>query len=133
MTNRKSVCGYISRLEEEVEAHKLQERLDKVTALRAEYPSDEHVQQALDRIDVQTWELQKYCESKCRHIYKKECDYSGPVVEWNKRLRCYNDLLWRYSKGVRNMSNIVKRCLQAGIANPKQLTQQQCSDGATYC
>ena len=87
----------------------------------------------MDRIDVQTWELQKHYESKCRHIYKKECDYSGPVEMWNKRLRCYNDLLRRYSKGVRNMSNVVKRCWNVGISNPKQLTQQQCGGGATYC
>ena len=33
LTNRKSVINYINRLEKEIDAHKLQERLDKLTAL----------------------------------------------------------------------------------------------------
>ena len=33
LTNRKSVINYINRLEKEIDAHKLQEQLDKLTAL----------------------------------------------------------------------------------------------------
>ena len=46
MTNRKSVLNYIALLESKMDSHKLQERLDAVTELRAEYPADKEIQAA---------------------------------------------------------------------------------------
>ena len=86
----------------------------------------------MERLDQQTFELQKYCESKCMQIYKKKMDFSGPVQTWNFRRRCYGDLARRHTKGVKNMSNIVQRCARAGILYPKQLTKKQCEDGVVY-
>ena len=119
--------------QDKVEEHKLESRLECLAGLCVRYPVAEDVQQELEKLDQQTKELQVHCERKCRHIYRPELEFSGPVQYWNFRRRCYSDLLRRHTVGVNNTSNIVRRCHRAGIEDPKQLTAEQCREGKRYC
>ena len=132
-SNRKAFRKYNVMLESKVEEHKLESRLERLAGLCVQYPVAEDVQKELEVLDQQTKELQVHCERKCRHIYRPELEFSGPVQEWNFRRRCYSDLLRRHTVGVNNMSNIVRRCHRAGIEDPKQLTAEQCREGKRYC
>ena len=87
----------------------------------------------LERIDVQTIEIQKHAEEKCRQIRKPDMAFSEPVRYWIMRQRSYKKLI-KWVKGkIRNSSNVIRRAKRHGIPYPKRLTLAQMEDGLNCC
>ena len=82
---------------------------------------------------MQTIEIQKYAEEKCRQIRKPDMPFSEPVQYWGMRRRSYKEFI-KWVKGkVRNGSNVIRCAKGHGIPHPKRLTLIQLEDGVSFC
>ena len=86
-----------------------------------------------ERIEVQTIEIQKHAEEKCRQIRKPDMVFSKPVRYWGMRRRSYKELIKSVKGKVRNGSNVIRRAKRHGIPHPKGLTLTQLEDGVSFC
>ena len=87
----------------------------------------------METIDKQFTEIAKHAESKCRKIYRAPLPFSEPVHFWDRRKKCYADLIRRLGGKCTNESNIIKRAWAAGIEQPRELSLRQLQDGVRYC
>jgi len=124
---------YVDLVEEQMELHKLQERLDRLTAQEQEHPCSAEVSEGLEQLDVQFQEIQRHGEDKCRKIYRGPLEFSLPVRYWDYRKKCYQGLVRRHEGKVRDVSTLIKQCHKAKIDRPKSLTLKQCQDGVKVC
>ena len=131
--NPKGQERYIDLLEEQMDQHNLQGRLDLLSAREQGYPGDPAVCEAMEQLDVQFGEMQRHAEANCRKIYRGPLEFSLPVQYWDFRKKCYQGLVRRHEGTVRDQSTLVKQCYKAGIDKPKSLTLKQCQDGVRVC
>jgi hypothetical protein len=131
--NKKSMGKYLARAEQQMDIHKLQERIDECEAEANTYPVDPSVAAKMERIDEQVKEIQLASEAKCRKITKVPLPFSEPVKYWVMRRRSYMELI-KFQKGrTRNNSNLIRRAKKMGIPDPKSLSLSQLNDGVRYC
>ena len=129
----KSVIKYNGRVEKQMDVHRMDERLAKVSWEASTYPANEEASRKLEQLDTQMIEIQINAESKCRRLIRASMPFSEPAKVWHKRKRSYKELIKRMEGKVRNVSNVIKRAKAMGITNPKQLTRIQLEDGVRYC
>ena len=131
--NHKSLEGYVTVAEDQMDIHRLQDRMDHITGEIAASGSTPERRQKLERIDVQTIEIQKHSEAKCRKITKGDLPFSEPVKTWTYRRRAYQGLHRMVLGQKVNTPNILRFATECGIPDPKSLTEDQIRDGITFC
>lgn len=131
--NPRCVTRYMQRLEEQMDAHRMDERLDELERKMTSYPETEEQQAESERLDMQMIEIQCAAEAKCRQIRKPDLPFSMPVRYWGMRRRSYNDLKRCHEGKVRNVANVMNRAKANRIPDPRSLSLQQYIDGAAYC
>ena len=142
--NEKSCDRYLDVLEDNMDRHCMQWRLDdaKLGLEGFNVLDRKQQEQALERLDKETTEYQLHAEKKCRRICKNPLPFCEPVKLWVHRKRCWQGLLRRMDGGRRNTSNLVKKSYlfkihengphageSGGIPHPKSYTRAQVRDG----
>ena len=132
-TNAGSMKKYLTEVESQLENHNLPQRLEKLEREIVDNAATVEQKEELERIDVQTIEIQRHAEAKCRQIRKPDLVFSEPVRYWSMRRRSYMELIKMMKGKVRNISNVIKNAKRHGIPHPKYLTLAQLEDGVDYC
>ena len=78
-TNKATVEKYTTEVERKLDEHRLPERLELLEAEIIDNAATPLQAAQLERIDVQTIEIQKHAEEKCRQIRKPDMVSSKPV------------------------------------------------------
>ena len=97
-TNKTSVEKYTAEMERKLDEHRLPERLELLEAEIIDNAATPLQAAQLEQIDVQTIEIQKHAEEKCRQIRKPDMPFSEPVRYWSMRRRSYKELI-KWVKG----------------------------------
>jgi hypothetical protein len=133
-TKIKGVVERYGRLaEEQFAVHRILERLDRLEQLMGHtYPPSAAHQKAMDRLDQQVVEIQRYCEKNCRKIYRADLAFSAPVKLWHERVQVYTKLLRMHDGKIRNVGNLCRLARKRGIKRPKQLTVEEIHKRRAY-
>jgi hypothetical protein len=82
-SNRKCLDKYLLLAEEQWQIHRISERLEYLEKLDEQYPISNETALMFERLDKQTTEIFKHCESKCRKITKIDGEYSLSSKYWH--------------------------------------------------
>ena len=107
--NAGSMKKYLTEVERQLEEHNLPQRLKQLEKEIIDHAATSEQKEELERIDVQTIEIQKHAEAKCRQIRKPDLVFSEPVRYWGMRRRSYTELVKLMKNKDRNVSNGIKR------------------------
>jgi hypothetical protein len=124
-SNKQCAETYPALMEEQFKIHRIQERLDQLTALDLTYPVEEKHAQALERLGIQITQIQTHCKDNCRKITKIDGEYSLPAKYWHEKVVSLRALLRRADKKTHNDGNICRTVRRHGISNPRQLSREQ--------
>lgn len=133
MANQTYVKRYVEILEGKVAEHQLHQRLDKCTAMLGKDPDNEEAKAALEIIDEEVTQCQRFAEKKCRKIYKQPLEFSLPVQHWVRRRWGYQGLLRLFDGRCSNPGNIRRFARKAGIMDCTTLTRDQVIGGIAFC
>ncbi len=115
--NEQTGSKYINHLENQMDTHRLVERLPSCDEQAELYPAPPEVQNRMQRIDSQVVEMQRGSERQCLKIFMGLIPFSKPVRTIYVRRRAYQELAkgsdWPVQK-----SNVVRNALKAGIPTP---------------
>ncbi len=130
-----NVCArskYIAHLEQQMDIHRMVNRLRMCKEQALTYPAPTNVQKQMQQMDRQVVEMQQGSKRQCQQIYMGAIPFNEPVRTIYIRKRAYQELAkgcdWPVQK-----SNVVRNALKAGILTPCTLTKQQCLDRAEAC
>ena len=130
--NRASTKTYLKRMVTEFERHKLVERQNNIITELGKGKITAHIQEAMEKLDVQKTEIQRSCESQCRKIVKPFLPFSIPVQTVHKQREAYVNLK-QWHKGKSKNSHIIQDAIKAGITNPRDLTVEKSTAGIAAC
>jgi hypothetical protein len=123
---------YIAHLEQQMDTHRMVDRLRMCEEQASNYPAPMEVQERMQRIDSQAVEMQQGSKWQCQQIFTGSIPFSKPMSTIYIRKRAYQELTKGCDRPVQR-SNVVRDALKAGIPTPWLLTKQQCLDGEEAC
>ena len=114
-SNKKSIDRFVKYVEQELERHKLHDRLSAASRSLYFNSSDSEAIKTMETIDLQMEEIFLAGEKQCRKITDRPLPFSAPVAYWVHRKWAYQGLL-RIAEGrCNNIGNAKRRARKAGI------------------
>ena len=86
-----------------------------------------------ERLDVQTVEIQRHCESGCRPIYNTDAPFSPEYALWHKRARIFLRMQRALEGKVHNPGVMYKMARKLGIMQPRQWSLEEIQHGRAIC
>jgi hypothetical protein len=130
--NVRARSKYIAHLEQQMDTHRMVDRLRMCKEQASTYPAPMEVQEQMQQIDSQAVEMQQGSKRQCQQIFTGSIPFSEPVRTIYIRKRAYQEFTKGCDRPVQR-SNVVRNALKAGIPTPQLLMKQQCLDGEEAC
>lgn len=137
-TNPKSVENYVKEMDRQFSIHRIDQRMDAIISSSDGLALDAIPQSIAlrhERLDVQTVEIQRHCESGCRPIYNTDAPFSPEYALWHKRARIFLRMQRALEGKVHNPGVMYKMARKLGIMQPRQwsLELEEIQYGPAIC
>ena len=133
-SNPGAVAAYTAEMERQFDIHQIEARLAAIDDATADlFPIPEEYQLSSEKLDQQVTEIQIYCESICRTIYRPDSPFSPDYSLWHRRYQIFKRMIDMQEGTVSNTGLLCKAARRLGIVAPIRWSIPECLQGMSVC